>query len=217
MVISRPTDRPIWKTHSTLDILYCQNLPKLLWWWKHIGAKVWPNAECTWLMMKACGADVMQQAEKSGGTQVESQAFWGVGKRRLSGVECTRFQGVYCGESGHWRTLGFTANCRQGLAYTAEGLWRSGGSTKGSGTTGPEAEAAVGYLSKWPPEKYTDWRASEGWRAECEGSRKEHVCGIGGRVGVRDCLSVLFAGTWYLLGGTPRTRPAPPRRCQVRY
>jgi hypothetical protein len=32
---------------------------------------------------------------------------------------------------------------------------------------------------------------------------------------IRDRLSVLFAGTWYLLGGTPRTRPAPPRRCQV--
>lgn len=29
----------------------------------------------------------------------------------------------------------------------------------------------------------------------------------------RDCLSVLFAGTWYLLGGTPCTCPAPPRRC----
>jgi hypothetical protein len=32
---------------------------------------------------------------------------------------------------------------------------------------------------------------------------------------IRDCLSVRFAVTWYLLGGTPCARPAPPRRCQL--
>jgi hypothetical protein len=93
-----------------------------------------------WRMRNARGADAMRQAEESSGALVESQAFLGAGKCGLSGRECTRFRGAYCGNpgtSGRWSSR-----------PTAEGLQGAGAPRGGSGVRSePEAEAAVRDLS----------------------------------------------------------------------
>jgi hypothetical protein len=120
--------------------------------------------------MHAADKESMRQAEGSGGALVESQAFLGAGKRGLRG--------------GGWmhKVPRFTAGIRVLADFGGHGQLRTevsvccGGAMAerrehqeaeaGSGAAGPEAEAAVGYLSEWRPEKYIDWQASEGWRAE---------------------------------------------------
>jgi hypothetical protein len=84
-------------------------------WGQSFGRNFRANAECTRSLRKACGADVMRQAEESGGALAESQAFLGKGKRGLSGRKCTRFRGADCGNPGAGGRWGFTANCGVGV------------------------------------------------------------------------------------------------------
>jgi hypothetical protein len=62
-----------------------------------------------------------------------------------------KVQKAYRGEFGHWRTTGFTANCRPGLMYAAEGLrGRSGvwcGLTRGSRIPAQMAAGVVHQLA----------------------------------------------------------------------
>jgi hypothetical protein len=101
---------------------------------------------------------------------VESQAFLGVGKHGLSRGQIHKVPRRLLRESGHWRTLGVTANCGQRLVYAAEGGHQEAGA--GFGAARPEAEAAVGYLSEWRTESILNnghWRGDSGGQCGKQG------------------------------------------------
>jgi hypothetical protein len=114
---------------------------------------------------------------------VESQAFLGAGKRRLSGGWMHKIPRRLLRESGHGRTLGFTADCGLGFSVCC------GEATKERTRGG----SGGGRPIQGRPEEYTDWQALEGWQAEYEGvtaedcvrSGRKFVCGIAGKSGVR--------------------------------